>query len=152
MSQSIYMLNLIGKGLQWGFEVVVSAGKMLQFCSTSLGVNGAVGRLWCWASACWLEDQSKAWVPLWSITTAFCMLLNVIALWAQSHRGFCKCSRETHGFLDSRAHLKGGGKKWGKINTFLPSWNHLWTVLSGFCGSVHLWQDVWKAWKVLWWE
>lgn len=116
----MYMLNLIGKGLQWGFEVVVSAGKMLQFCSTSLGVNGAVGRHWCWASACWLEDQSKAWVPLWSITTAFCMLLNVIALWAQSHRGFCKCSRETHGFLDSQAHLQGGGEKMGE-NKYIPA-------------------------------
>lgn len=114
MSQSIYMLNLIGKGLQWGFEVVVSAGKMLQFCSTSLEVNGAVGRLWCWASACWLEDQSKAWVPLWFIAAAFCMPLNVIALWAQSHHGFCKCSRETHGFLDSQAHLKWGWEKMGE--------------------------------------
>lgn len=44
-------------------------------------------------------DQSTARVPLWSIATAFCMLLNVIALWAQSHHGFCKC-RETHWFAD----------------------------------------------------
>lgn len=44
---------------------------------------------------------------------AFCMPLNVIALWAQSHHGFCKCSRETHGFLDSQAHLKWGWEKMG---------------------------------------
>lgn len=148
MSQSIYMLNLIGKGLQWGFEVVVSAGKMLQFCSTSLEVNGAVGRLWCWASACWLEDQSKAWVPLWFIAAAFCMPLNVIALWAQ----FASVVERHMDFLIRKLIFSGGGKKWGKINTFLLSSNHLWIVLSAFCGSVHLWQDVWKAWKDLWWK
>lgn len=32
--------------------------------SASLGVHGAVDGPGCWASACWLEDLSKGWIPL----------------------------------------------------------------------------------------